>query len=288
MAADMPKAFAVQHQYARRALASIAGPLLQTTGQALLWGGQDFQHPAATHQILLHGSTRVAYKLERAARRSIGFQVSPQGLVIRAPRGVTLAQLEASIHEKARWIAQKLQEQRERAGQAQEQRIVWKDGAVLPFLGGMLTLHLNPVAPRGGSLLAVAEAAWALHLPVLPDASAAQVRAAVAAWWLRHARNLFTERLHHYAPQLGVEWRSLRLSNARTRWGSAKSDGSIMLNWRLLHCRLPVLDYVVVHELSHLRVMDHSPRFWAVVAEATPDYAALRAELREHASPLWA
>ncbi|WP_370679894.1 M48 family metallopeptidase [Comamonas sp. GB3 AK4-5] len=262
--------------------------MLQAPGQALLWGSQDFQHPAATHQILLQDGIRVAYKLERAARRSIGFQVSEHGLSIRAPRGLSMAQLEASIHEKSRWIAQKLQEQRERAGQVQAQRIAWVDGAALPFLGGLLTLHLNLAAPRGGSLLAVGEGAWSLHLPVAANAGAAQVRAGVAAWWLRHARGLFTERLQHYAPQLGVQWRSLRLSNARTRWGSAKSDGSIMLNWRLLHCRLAVLDYVVVHELSHLRVMDHSPRFWAVVAEASPGYAALRAELREHASPLWA
>ncbi|MEG2048113.1 MAG: SprT family zinc-dependent metalloprotease [Comamonas sp.] len=266
----------------------VAKPAPQADGQALLWGGQDFQHPAATHQILLRDGTRVAYRLERATRRSIGFQVGAEGLAIRAPRWVTLAQLEAAIHEKARWIVQKLHEQRERTDQAQAQRISWVDGAVLPFLGGQVTLHLHPAAPRGGILLAVGEDVWALHLPVAQDASAAQVRAAVAAWWLRHARNLFTERLRHYAPQLGVQWRSLRLSNARTRWGSAKSDGSIMLNWRLLHCRMAVLDYVVVHELSHLRVMDHSPRFWATVAEATPDYAALRAELREHASPLWA
>ena len=270
------------------ALALVAKPAPQDYGQALLWGGQDFQHPEATHQILLPDGTRVAYRLERAARRSIGFQVGAQGLAIRAPRWVTLAQLEEAIHEKARWIVQKLHEQRERTDQAQVQRISWVHGAVLPFLGGQLTLHLHPAAPRGGSLLAVGEGAWALHLPVAQDASAAQVRAAVAAWWLRHARDLFAQRLRHYAPQLGVQWRSLRLSNARTRWGSAKSDGSIMLNWRLLHCRMDVLDYVVVHELSHLRVMDHSPRFWATVAEACPHYAALRAELREHASPLWA
>jgi len=274
-----PAALALSAQFAPESIA---------TQQAPLWGVQEYRHPEATHQALLGDGVLVAYRLERTARRSIGFQVGGEGLSIRAPRWVTLAQLDAALQEKARWILQKLQEQRNRADQVQAQRIAWQSGAVLPYLGGPLTLHLHPAAPRGGSLLAVGEQLWALHLPVAADAAAPQVRAAVAAWWLRHARSLFTERLRHYAPQLGVQWSGLRLSNARTRWGSAKSDGSIMLNWRLLHCRLPVLDYVVVHELSHLRVMDHSPRFWAVVAEATPDYAALRAELRAHASPLWA
>ncbi len=69
--------------------------------------------------------------------------------------------------------------------------------------------------------------------------------------------------------------------------GSAHSDGRIMLNAKLLHYRLPVLDYVVAHELAHLHEMNHSPRFWAWVAQACPDHVALRAELRAHAAPQW-
>jgi len=79
----------------------------------------------------------------------------------------------------------------------------------------------------------------------------------------------------------------LRLSNAGTRWGSAKSDGSIRLNWRLIHFRPSVIDYVVAHELSHLRVMDHGPRFWDTVRSVVPDYATLRGQLKDDAVPLW-
>jgi predicted metal-dependent hydrolase len=90
---------------------------------------------------------------------------------------------------------------------------------------------------------------------------------------------LFESRLHFFAPQLGVNWRSLKLSSAQGRWGSAKSDGSIRLNWRLMHFRLPVIDYVVVHELSHLRHMNHSPQFWETVHSIMPDYAKRKTEL---------
>ena len=114
-----------------------------------------------------------------------------------------------------------------------------------------------------------------------------QIRDAVLAWLMRDARRHFTERLDHFAPLLGVQWTSLRLSSAETRWGSAKADGSIRLNWRLLHYRPAVIDYVVAHELAHLRVMDHSPRFWNTVATVVPDYAALRNQLREEPAPLW-
>ena len=109
----------------------------------------------------------------------------------------------------------------------------------------------------------------------------------VQAWLMRQAKRLFTERLDHFAPQLGVQWRKLALSNAGTRWGTAHSDGLIRLNWRLIHFRLPVIDYVVAHELSHLRVMDHSPRFWDTVRTVVPDYAQLRGQLKEQALPPW-
>jgi predicted metal-dependent hydrolase len=109
----------------------------------------------------------------------------------------------------------------------------------------------------------------------------------VQAWLMRQAKSRFTERLNHFAPQLGVQWRKLSLSNAGTRWGSASADGSIRLNWRLIHFKPSVIDYVVAHELSHLRVMNHSPQFWDTVATLIPDYAQLRGQLKEEAIPRW-
>jgi predicted metal-dependent hydrolase len=126
-----------------------------------------------------------------------------------------------------------------------------------------------------------------LHLGLPQHAQAAQIRDAVQAWLMRQATQLFTARLEHFAPQLAVRWRKLVLSNAGTRWGTAHSDGVIRLNWRLIHFRLAVIDYVVAHELSHLRVMDHSPRFWETVSTVVPDYPELRAQLKDEALPPW-
>ena len=141
--------------------------------------------------------------------------------------------------------------------------------------------------PRSPSVLLQIEAQAVLQLSLPVGAPAEKIRAAVHVWWLRAARSHFAERLDHFAPLLGVQWRSLRLSSARTRWGSARSDGSIRLNWRLMHYAPEVIDYVVVHELSHLHHMDHSPRFWATVAGVLPDYKALRQQLRDQPAPQW-
>ncbi|WP_302554325.1 M48 family metallopeptidase [Comamonas kerstersii] len=227
----------------------------------------------------------VAYLLVRSSRRSIGMEVSAQGLTVRAPLRASHTVIESVLREKTRWILQKLSDRAVRVDSTP--RVHWQDGSSMPFLGGELQLRLHPQAPRTGELLSIGPQRWVLHLCADVEASAEQVRAVVAAWWLRHARQLLTERLQHYAPAMGVQWRSLRLSNARTRWGSAKADGSIMLNWRLLHYRLPVLDYVVIHELAHLRHMDHSPHFWAVVESVCPDYLQLRQALKQPC-PDWA
>ena len=109
---------------------------------------------------------------------------------------------------------------------------------------------------------------------------------AVQAWLMRQAKRVFQERLDHFAPLLGVQWNKLALSNAGTRWGSARVDGSIRLNWRLIHLRLSVLDYVVAHELAHLREMNHSPRFWDVVRSVLPDFEQARGSLKDGLVPL--
>ncbi len=153
----------------------------------------------------------------------------------------------------------------------------------LPYLGQPLQVVLDATqsrSGRGGALHAAAapDAPARLVIGLPADASATQIRDAVLAWLMRDARRHFTERLDHFAPLLGVQSTSLRLSSAETRWGSAKADGSIRLNWRLLHYRPAVIDYVVAHELAHLRVMDHSPRFWNTVA-------TVGARLRRAAQP---
>lgn len=245
-----------------------------------------FSHPEASRELLLDG-VRVAYRLQRARRRSIGFSVGPDGLAVRAPAWVTLAAVDAALRDKSGWILRKLGEAQARQRHQEDARIAWGDGALLPYLGGTLALRIDPSQRRSGQCLADAQGRVQLYLGLPRDAQAAQVRDAAQAWFMRQAHAHFTERLDHFAPRLGVQYRSLRLSSAATRWGSARSDGSIRLNWRLLHYRESVIDYVVAHELAHLRVMDHSPRFWDVVHSVVPDYAALRQQLRAQPAPPW-
>lgn len=247
-----------------------------------------FRHPAAQRQVML-GGVLVGYALQRVRRRSIGFVVDGAGLTVRAPAGVALAEIEHALHGKAGWIVRKLHEVRALQQRREAGRIVWAHGAQLPYLGAPLWLQLGATPGARVRLIEAGSAApeRALQLALPHDAAAQQARAQVQAWFQRQARSHFTARLEHFAPQLAVRWSSLRLSSARTRWGSASADGSIRLNWRLLHYAPALIDYVVVHELAHLREMNHSPRFWRIVEGVLPDYATRRRQLRAQPAPLW-
>jgi len=258
------------------------------------------RHPRATRQVLMD-DVLVGYEFTRGKRRTIGFSVGPDGLAVRAPKWVPLPDIDKAVLEKSAWILKKLQEMRERGDRLAATRIDWADGCVVPFLGQPVTVRLDPrhafsgvgaelkSTARGASAPGLLDAAGdlSLHVGLPRSAAPAQIRDAVQAWLMRQAKRIFTERLTHFAPQLGVSWLKLSLSSAGTRWGSASADGSIRLNWRLIHFTQPVIDYVVVHELSHLRVMDHSPRFWDTVRSVVPDYAERRGQLKDESVPRW-
>lgn len=278
---------------------------VQTIQEAL--APATFRHPCASRETLL-GGILVAYQFKRGKRRTIGFSVGPEGLTVSAPKWVPLYDIEKAVLEKGSWIIRKLQETRARQQRLEATRLEWKDGATVPFLGRQVTVVLDPHHAFSGvgaelkgelaeALLDTCGAApdetppgnggLTLQVGLPHNASADQIRDAVQAWLMRQARRIFLLRLDQFAPALGVQWRRLSLSSAGTRWGSASADGSIRLNWRLVHFRQSVIDYVVVHELSHLRVMDHSPRFWDTVRTVIPDYAELRGQLKDELIPRW-
>ena len=250
-----------------------------------------FSHPRANRELRLDDAV-VAYLFQRARRRTIGFVVGPDGLVVRAPKWTPVFEVEAALREKSQWIQRKLAESRERQTRQHEARIEWCDGVVLPLLGEPVRVLLDP-GHRFGGVGASLEAdsgnvaQRVLRVGLSTSAAPGQIGDAVQAWLMRHAREHFKQRLDHFAPLLQVQWHKLSLSSAGTRWGSARVDGSIRLNWRLIHFRPAVIDYVVAHELSHLRVMDHSARFWDTVRTVVPDYAELRGKLKDDTIPKW-
>jgi len=237
-------------------------------------------HPRANRETVLEGM-RVAYLFQRVRRRSIGFVVGPDGLEVRAPKWVTLKEVEMGLQERGEWVLRKWAELQER--QKNIRQIEWRECASLDYLGEPIHLHLSP---QNGRSELNDQRQLLLALPHSVEAS--QIRDAVQAWLMREAKALFEQRLNHFAPLMGVQWRRLSLSNAGSRWGSARVDGAIRLNWRLIHLKPEAIDYVVVHELAHLHEMNHSPAFWKVVADILPDHLERRKALQKENLANWA
>ena len=235
------------------------------------------QHPRANRECRL-GQALIAYEFKRGQRRTIGLNVGPLGLSVRAPRWTPVGEVEAFLQTKAAWVLDKLKlvQERQRNTPAPQ---AWHDGADIAYLGQSLKLTVDPSHAFDGAGAMVD--GGRLLVGLARDASVERLRDTVHAWLMRQAHRVFTERLDHFAPRLGVRYTRLRLSSAGTRWGSASADGSIRLNWRLVHLSLDMIDYVVAHELSHLREMNHSPDFWGVVHSVMPDYDERRKALKQ-------
>jgi len=253
-----------------------------------------FRHPQAQREIRLKEHL-VAYALRRARRKSIGFVVGLEGLSVAAPKWVGIGEIESALREKGDWILRKLAEQQERQQRLQAAKVEWRDGTSIPFLGETVIIVLDAragITKAGAVLNADAESLpgvpkLTLHIGLPQTATPEQIRDVVQSWLQRQARRVFEERLKHFAQQLGVRYTKLSLSSAQTRWGSAGADGAIRLNWRLIHFAMPSIDYVVAHELAHLREMNHSPRFWDVVRSVMPDFEHLRETLKDDALPVF-
>ena len=222
--------------------------------------------PAGTLRYIQLGSEIVGYRFRRARRRSIGIVIDDDGLRVAAPGHTPITEVEAFIREKARWVLKKLSEWR---ASPKPPVVSWSDGSTEPVTIALLHGRRDISLENGR-----------LGIGLAPRGEPAALRKRGIAWIKERARSLLGERLALYAIRLGVPMPALTLSNARTQWGLCREDGHVRLNWRLIHLPLHLVDYVVAHELAHLREMNHSARFWAVVGRLYPDYKQARSELR--------
>ena len=207
-------------------------------------------------------------------RRTVALRVGPGGAVLYAPTTVSAERLERFLHEREGWLLGHL------AAFARPLRPALDAGSLLPLLGRTLTLEPAP------GLKAARREGDTLH------ADPARLHAQLEAWYSRAALRHFGPLVAELAGQLsGIQRRvtplgALRLTRATGRWGSCTASGDIRLHWRLLLAPEAVARYVAAHEVAHLAQMNHSARYWNVLARLMPDYATPKDWLKEHGESL--
>ena len=221
------------------------------------------------HRLALGGDSLEYTLVRRRGRRGVGLKVDETGLTVSAPATMPLAKVEVLVRESERWVLRKVAEWRTR----QVPAVTWHDGSPLPYLGGNLVLRLAR-GSRGAARLAGGE----LHVTAR-SADEAEVKRVVTAWYRRAALDHLSERARALAVAAALVPPKVLLSSAMARWGSCNTRREVRLAWRLVKAPAELVDYVICHELAHLRHMNHSPAFWAEVARQCPDYRRLREEL---------
>ena len=221
---------------------------------------------------LVLGGQAIEYRLIRARRRSIGMEVHLEGLTVRAPRWVSLRDIEAALMERAKWIIRSLAEWRARRRDVMPRQ--WTSGAPIVFRGEQLALEVFPARK-----LSIAADLFNLTVrhPEAHDES--QVADGVRLWLKDQAWALVAARVAHYVQRVSPRPATVRLSDARSEWGSCNAKGEIRLNWRLVQLPPTLAEYVVAHEVAHIFELNHSARFWSVVESLLPGHAMLRRQL---------
>jgi len=215
-------------------------------------------------------SEEIAYTVRRSARaRRVRVNVHAHtGVEVVLPARAPERAAAAAISELRPWIERRLQDARE-----VRERIAARAGTV-PYLGTPLQLVAQPGRTRvhrdGGRLLV----------------PAGDARPALERYYRRRARAEIQPRLDRASERAGSTYGALDIRAQRTRWASCSPSGRMSFNWRLLLAPERVLEYVVWHEVCHLQVLDHSPRFWALLERHWPDYRADRDWLRRNGATL--
>ena len=223
-----------------------------------------------TAHLLQLPDRELPYRLERSSRRrSIGLKITADGLIVVLPARAPLQEAERAIQSKLKWILEKL---------ALPQR-----AAIEPLAAGGSVLwqgEYRRVLPTSGRTRLEPDILYVSELSPLP--------VSLMRFYQRSAKPYFLQRLACWSAHMGLQPRQLFLSSAKSRWGSCTALGDIRLNWRLMQAPPQVIDYVVIHELAHLAELNHSPRFWAIVAAACPDWKTHRLWLKQNGPALFA
>lgn len=229
-------------------------------------------HTPAQGEIDL-GTRTVPYRIVSSTRaRSMRVRIGPRPEVtIVVPRGQAVRDVAEILLPSRDWILRHL------AKIEQGMSGPLDSGACLPYLGDEYPLVLDPGTSRSRITLSDGRL-----IVAGPSAAPQLLQPMLECWYREQARAVLAERVSAFEPVLGVRHARITIRDQKTRWGSCSSRGNLNFNWRLVMAPLPVIDYVVIHELAHLVELRHNPRFWETVERSCPDHREHRRWLREH------
>lgn len=207
-----------------------------------------------------------------SSRRTLALEIKPNGeLIVRAPKKYSLGKIEKLVATKKKWILTKQKEAKERFSASEQFKPKFHDGAIFLYCGNKYPLKIV----KGKHILLQDEL-------LFPEKFLSRPLPHLILWYRKEALRIIKERMQIYAPLMQVKFRSLKITSAKRRWGSCSIKGNICFSWRLILTPLAIIDYVVVHELAHLKQHNHSKAFWYEVAKILPNHKQYKKWLKIH------
>jgi predicted metal-dependent hydrolase len=242
--------------------------------------------PQSEHSTIV-GESKVPFTLVRSRkrRRTVAMSMELDGrLVVRAPLGTSLNFVQRFVQNRAGWIARRFAEHRARPRRNFIEDLLAGEDVSLPYRG----VDVPVIFDRDNSVRKAV--AWrqsgVLRVVAPRHADGDDVKAALVAWYKERALELIERRVEAWVDEVGRAPSRIQVRSQKTQWGSCGEDGTLRFNWQLAMAPPSLLEYVVVHELAHLRIRHHGASFWRRMEQLMPNYESYRARLREFAHHL--
>jgi len=218
------------------------------------------------------------YEVVRSDRKTLSIEVHHQKVKVRAPKKAPDDWIESFVYQKAKWIARKLVEQAEK----NESRIKLQTGEEVTFMGQQRVLEVT----QGANKIQLSDNELVIRTKELTHESMAKQ---LDRWLLNQAKELLPQKVQSWAEVMGLQKKltGVRFRKTKTQWGHCTRQGIVQLNQLILLTPMFVIDYLIIHELSHLKHLNHSKRFWTLVEKYCPDYQQAEVWLKQHGHSVW-
>jgi predicted metal-dependent hydrolase len=235
------------------------------------------------YEISINGQT-ITYAVKRSLKaRRIRLEVRPQtGLTVIVPHSYKIGQLPRLLISKGRWISNNLAKYRHLQKPYAEKEL--KSGDTVPYLGRDMELVKRENHSGTDSIILEGDTLTVSSELFKNDT----LELAFEQWYRTEAAKVISERIDKLSSQMGISYKQISIRGQKTRWGSCSRKRSLNFNWKLIMAPEPVIDYVIIHELAHLKEMNHSKKFWELVAQYCPTWREHKKWLKQHEAHLTA
>lgn len=230
------------------------------------------------------GKKKIEYQIKRGKRKktiAISILADAQ-ITVRAPSSISNEEIGKIIKKKARWILEKQEQTRRQTDQFPKKEFV--SGEQILYLGRKYRLKVEMIDQNYAIMLQLEGRKMHIAIPLNFDAEESKriIRDALIKWYCKQAEQIIKERVNYFSMLLDVAPKKIIIKEQQRRWGSCSNSGILRFNWRAIIAPISIIDYIIVHELCHLKVKNHSADFWRMVSLVIPDYKKRREWLRNN------